>query len=140
MQDQERGPRFGDDPQPGHWAEGIGGFAGMAYIAHGLDCLAGQAGMADGLSVLLKTAGVTIGQVCAAHPWQLREWYYRSYAGYSGNPLAGTWDVVAHGAGIHDFSSGWCLPARSLRRGCAAGKPTDGFVMPVPPRRCSVLR
>lgn len=105
------GPRIGDDPETGHWAAAFYGFAGAAGLAHGFDCLASEAGMADGLSFLLKTCGITIRDVDTAEAWQLREWYYRCYAEYSGETVAGAWDVVATGSGIYSFNSGWCPPA-----------------------------
>lgn len=104
---RQHGPRVGDSPLPGHWAAPVGGFAGMAYIAHGLDCLAGETGMADGLSVLLKGCDITAGQVQAASREMLREWFYRCCARYSGEPAARHWDVVAFACGIHDADSGW---------------------------------
>ena len=111
MQEQQNSPRVGDDPLPGHWAAGISGFDGAGGLAHGFDCLAEQAGLADGLSLLLKTCGITIGQVQEAVPAQLREWFYACYAGHSGKPMLGAWDVVAVGSGIYSYDSGWCPPA-----------------------------
>lgn len=123
MQDEAQyGPRFGDSPQPGHWAAGIGGFGGAAWLAHGFDCLAEEAGLADGLLVLLKGCGLTLGQVEAAEPWQFREWFYACYREYGGSP-ARHWDVVAGPGGILSPGSGWDLPRRQAR---PAGGSRDG--------------
>lgn len=86
----------------------------MAYIAHGLDCLAGSAGAADGLSLLIAIHGLTLRQVEAAEPWQLREWFYACYREYGGSP-ARHWDVVAIAGGIFSPGSGWDLPRRQAR-------------------------
>lgn len=88
----------------------------MAYIAHGLDCLAGSAGAADGLSLLIAIHGLTLRQVEAAEPWQLREWFYACYREYGGNP-ARHWDVVAVNRGVSSFNSGWCLPGSQVPDG-----------------------
>ena len=87
------------------------------YLADGFDGLARLAGSRDGLSLLLEVSGATFSEVEQASAAEIRQWYYKCYDLFSGDPGYHCGDVAAIRRGVSDPVSGWDRRHRPRLRG-----------------------